>query len=59
MFKYIVVMVMTKNTFWKRVTIGQVGQLIRLQDNLYFLTAPFSTMHSQFVHSSTIIRSPA
>lgn len=41
------------------VTMGQVGQLIFLQDSLYFVTAPASTIHSQCVHTSTISLSPA
>lgn len=41
------------------VTMGQVGQVILLQDSLYFLTTPSSTRHSQFVHTSIISLSPA
>lgn len=41
------------------ITNGQVGQLILLQDSLYFLTAPSSTKHSQCVHTSIINLSPA
>lgn len=41
------------------VTMGQVGQLVFLQDSLYLLTGPSSTIHSQCVHTSTIILSPA
>lgn len=41
------------------VTMGQGVQVIFLQDSLYFFTRPSSTLHSQCVHASTIILSPA
>ena len=51
--------VKSKNNDGMMLTMGQVGQLILLQDSLYLLTAPASTVHSQCVHTSTIILSPA
>lgn len=47
------------SSFCRVYPMGQVGQLILLQDSLYLLTAPASTVHSQCVHTSTIILSPA
>lgn len=41
-----------------RVTVGQVGQLVFLQDSLYFVTGPFSTVHLQCVHTSNMTWSP-
>lgn len=48
-----------KNNNQTLVTMGQVGQLILLQDSLYFFMTPSSTIHSQCVHTSIIIFSPA